>query len=63
MPREKEAYRDNLERIIAAYPGKEMLTVTDVINFTGINRKTVKKMFPFNRYGYISAATLARSMS
>ena len=62
MPREKPAYRDNLERITERFPGKEMLTVKDVCAFCGLNNRTVKKLFEFNN-NYISVAKLAREMS
>ncbi|MBE6906148.1 MAG: hypothetical protein E7476_07765 [Ruminococcaceae bacterium] len=62
MPREKEAYRDNLERIDSAFPGKELLTKKDVSEFTGANYKTVNRLFPF-KDNYISKATLARCLS
>ena len=62
MPREKEAYRDNLERIIARYPDKELLTVKEVCVFLGRDYQTVKKLIPFKN-NYISVATLARCLS
>jgi len=37
MPREKELFRDNLERLDAAFPNKEMLTQKEVSKFTGIS--------------------------
>ena len=63
MPREKESYRDNLERIKAAYPTKEMLKRKEVADFLGINIRTSNKMFTFNKMGCISVAVLAREMS
>ena len=63
MPREKPSYRDNLERLDNIFPSREMLTVTDVSNFTGVCRRVAKKMFSFNQNNYISKATLAREMS
>lgn len=54
---------DNLERIKAAYPTKEMLNVKEVMDFTGLGRKGVLKYFTFNQYNFISVATLAREMS
>lgn len=63
MPREKESYRDNLERIKEKYPHKEMLTTQEVANFMGLDRRTVKKMFSFNPFNYIAVAVLAREMS
>ena len=62
MAREKESYRDNLERIKEKFPNKEMLIKKEVADFTGLDVRTVKKMFNFSN-GYISVASLARQMS
>ena len=62
MALEKPSYRDNLERIKAVYPNKEMLKVKDVQKFCGLNRETVKKLFDF-KDSYISVAKLAREVS
>ena len=65
MPREKPAYRDNLERLDEAFPGKEMLTQSDVCRFTGRNHQTVKKYWGhlFKKGVAISKAVLARELS
>ena len=63
MPREKASYRDNLERIKEMYPDKEMLSLQEASKFIGLDWRTVKKMFPFNKFNKISVATLAREMS
>lgn len=62
MPKEKQSYRDNLERIIAFYPGKEMLNISEVSRFLGLSRYAVKRRFKFNQ-NYISIAALASQMS
>ena len=62
MPRENEAYRDNLEEICKAFPSVKLLSVADVEKFTGRDRRTLVRLFSF-RGNYISAATLAREMS
>lgn len=62
MGREKEAYRDNVERLKEMFPSKELLNIKDVIAFTGASRKTVAKRYPF-KDGWITIATLARAMS
>lgn len=55
-------YRNNLEQILQFSEGRQMLTVGEVMKFTGVKHyKTVHKLFPFVG-GYISAATLARHM-
>ena len=62
MPREKESYRDNVERIKEVYPTKELLIAKEVADFVGLDFRTVKKMYKFNGK-YISVASLARQMS
>lgn len=62
MPRENEAYRDNLEEIYKVFPGMRLLSIADVERFTGRDRRTLVRLFSF-RGNYISAATLAREMS
>lgn len=62
MPREKEAYRDNVERIKMMYPDKELLSKGEVCAFCKINYRTAAKLFSFKN-NYISVATLARELS
>lgn len=63
MAREKESYRDNLERIHERFPDKECLTITDVKNFTGLGFQHCKKRFGFAADRTISKAKLARELS
>ena len=70
MAREKEAYRDNLERLDKMFPGREMLSSADVAKFTGQARVTVVKLYSFknkrnkcNTTHRISKAVLARELS
>ena len=65
MAREKEGYRDNLARIDAAYPDKELLSLAEVSRYLGVHRETAGKllkgkMLPGNK---ISKVTLARAIS
>ena len=62
MPREKESYIDNLERIKLFFPDKEVLSQRDVAKFTGEHEKTVARIYPFQERR-ISVATLARFLS
>lgn len=56
------AYRDNLEQVLTFSQGRQMLTIKEVGEFTGIRHyNTLHKRFPFFD-GYISAAVLARCM-
>lgn len=61
MPREKEGYRFNLERLNEVFPDHDLLSVQDVIRFTGRNYRTVKELFPF-KGNYISKVELARAL-
>ena len=45
MPRELPNYRDILERLDEAYPGKEVLTKTETAAWLGISTKTLKKRY------------------
>nr|DAQ30147.1 MAG TPA: DNR protein [Caudoviricetes sp.] len=63
MPKEKETYADNLAMIAECFPGKRVLNKKEVIQFTGLSRETVNKIYPFNEFNYISVATLARCLS
>ena len=63
MPREKEGYRDNLERLNRAIPERECLRKADVKRFTGWDYKTMAKRLRFNAFGEITKADLARQLS
>lgn len=63
MARETEFYRDNLEAILAFTGGKQLLSIKQVGEFTGLHKyETLHKRFPF-QHGYISAPTLARCLA
>ena len=62
MSREKELFKDNLERLDAAFPNKELLTQKDVSKYTGIGEWTVPKHFSFRKHR-ISKTVLARELS
>lgn len=66
--REKEDFRNNLQRIDERFPNKEMLTLSDVAKFTGIDRKKIGKDWqdiftPVGKSKYITKVALARHMS
>lgn len=62
MPREREGFRDNMERLNEFFPDRDLLSVTDVVRFTGRDRRTVTKFFTF-RNNYISKVKVARTLS
>ena len=62
MSRESEAYRDNLEALIAFFGERRLLTAADVGRYTGRNPRTVKEHYDIPKGG-ITVQTLARRMS
>ncbi len=63
MAREKEGFRDNLERLDSFFPGQELLNLKDVAKFLGIDPRSAKKFFSFSKFNYISKVLLARELS
>ncbi len=64
MPREKECYRNHLERLDERFPDRELLTRVDVAEYTGLCRQTVAKKYPFDKQTHrISKVVLARALS
>ena len=62
MPREKVAYRDNLELLLEYFGEKRMYRPFEVAQYLGVNVRTVKKRFEFEK-GYITIVNLARALS
>ena len=62
MPREKELYREYVERLDERFPDKEILTQRDCVDFLGLNVKTVKNRYNITKDG-ISKLKLARLLS
>ena len=63
MPREKEGYRDNFERVNALVPDKECLTKADVRRITGWCYNTMRRRLKFNMFGEITKADFVRQIS
>lgn len=52
MSREKDLFRENLERLDRAFPGKELLTQTEAARYCGVNRITLR-----NQVGTVPGGT------
>ncbi len=63
MGREKEDFRDNLERLEEKFPDKEMLSAREVADYLGLDIRTVRKYFPIKPHVGITKVALARAMS
>jgi hypothetical protein len=64
MPRNKEMFDDQLARIIAAFPGRELLTATEVARWLKQDPRTVQAKYTFkgSKRREISIVQLAREM-
>ena len=62
MAREKELFRDNIERLDEAFPSQELLKIVDVCKFCKMRPDTAKKVFSFKGH-YISKTKLASELS
>ncbi len=62
MPREKELYRDYLERLDEKFPNKDNLTQKDCADFLGLDKRTVKSRYGIARGGILKIQ-LARLLS
>lgn len=68
MPREKQDYQDNLNRVVMVFPNKEMIPLKDVAEWLGMNQRLLQKLngFPVKkiqqRY-YVPAVGLAKWLS
>ena len=62
MSREKELFRDNLERLDKAFPNKETLNISEVAQYCGMARNTAANRFNFTK-SRISKVKLASELS
>lgn len=68
MPREKQDFHDNLNRVVMVFPNKEMIPLKDVAEWLGMNQRLLQKLkgFPVKkiqqRY-YVTAVGLAKWLS
>lgn len=67
MPKEKENYRDNLERICERFKS-ELITLKEAAEFLGIDFRGLQtdKSFPIKKVGgryYVTVVALARWLS
>ena len=55
MPREKEVFREQLARLSERYPGREMISLADACQVTGLYRRTLlkDKTFPRKKLGQV----------
>lgn len=62
MPREKEAFRDQLQRLTEAFPGQEVLNAKEIAQYLHKDVRTVRQIFSFKKRLGISVVQMAREM-
>ena len=62
MPKDREGFRVQMEHLNEFFPDCELLSISDVVRFTGRDRRTVVKFFNF-RNNFISKVEVARTLS
>lgn len=63
MAREKELFRDNLERLDEKYPGKEFFNWREAARLVGIDERTLMKYYRRGKEPFISKMRLASILS
>lgn len=63
MPKEKPGYRDNLERLDAAFPGRELIRKSELAGWLGIDKRSVERNFDLPPGIYVSKVCVARMLS
>ena len=62
MIKDCEGFRVQMERLNEFFPDRELLSISDVVRFTGRDRRTVVKFFNF-RNNFISKVEVAQTLS
>lgn len=64
MPRERPDFRDTLEQLNTLYPGRELLTLAELMEVTGYKtRDSIRKHFPSICSGKYNKTTVARILA
>ncbi|MEA4816896.1 MAG: hypothetical protein VB120_08645 [Lachnospiraceae bacterium] len=59
---EEQGYRENLEQLLKIFSPTKWLSISEVANALGIDKRTAKKHFKLDKTG-ISVSDLARRMT
>lgn len=62
MPREREGYREQLEDITTFFGDKRVLNVNDVVRYTGLDYRTVRRRYNIDASQGITTVQLARRL-
>ena len=63
MPREREGYRDLLERLDTAFPGRELIGKSEVAGWLGISKSTLQRRYALPPGQLVSKTAVARAVA
>lgn len=63
MPKERPDYRDNLERLDAAFPRREMIRKGELAKWLGVSVRTLARIYDLGGGQYVTKVRAAREMS
>lgn len=63
MPREKVDFRTYLERLDAAFPGRELITKVELAGWLGVSKSTLLRRYSLPPGQYVTKTAVARAMS
>lgn len=63
MPKEVPGFRDNLERLDAAFPGRELVKKVELAGWLGISTKQMSRMFELPPGQLVTKVAIARELA
>lgn len=63
MPREKEMFRVHLERLDAAFPGRELIAKSEIAAWLGISKSTLQRRYTLPPGQLVTKTAVARAIS
>lgn len=62
MSREKDGFREMMERLNERYPDRELLSISETARFLGVARDTARRHIKFNAAKKVTKVDLARQI-
>ena len=63
MPRERTDYRDLIERLDAAFPGRDLVAKSEVAAWMGISKTTLRRKYQLPPGQLVTKTAVARAMA
>lgn len=63
MPREREGYRENMERLDAAFPGRELIKKVELAGWLGVSTRQLARMLELPPGQLVTKVCIARELA